>query len=126
MDHGLSDDGPGAIRLLTGAAAGRLRLTRNEDLLRVSGAAEASRVVRIIADTKISIMSIAWIAPLIRSMGPAGIEAVKIGSVSVAPILAIEILSKGSTQRATDDHARNRRSGLSAVAADSTPQQAAD
>ena len=44
-------------------------------------------------------MAVARIAPLILRIGPAGIEAVIVGLVGEAPVVAVEFLRERSTDR---------------------------
>jgi hypothetical protein len=82
----LADDGPGAVGLLAGTAAGGLRLALDIDFLRVFRAVEAVRVVVIVANLELAIMAVARIAPAIGAIGTTGVEAVRIGLVGVAAI----------------------------------------
>src|SRR5512133_1890204 len=71
-----TDNRPGAVGLLAGAAGCGLRAAVDENLLRVIGAAETIRVIIVIRNPEGTILPVALIAPLIAGVGTAGIEAV--------------------------------------------------
>ena len=105
----LVHDRPGPVRLLAGAAAGGLRTAVDEDLLRVVGAAEAVRIVVVVGNAEIAVIVAARIAPLIGRVRPAGVEAVIVGLVGVAAVLAVQVARQRRTDGAADDDAGNRR-----------------
>src|SRR6267154_4240822 len=126
MSYALADDCPTAVRLLAGMATGGLRTALDEDLLRVIRAAEAVRVGVIVADPEIAVMAVVRIAPVIGGIGAAGIEALVIGLVGVAPVAAIHVLGQRRADGATGDHAADSRDSLTAAAGHGIAEQAAD
>src|SRR5258705_11173308 len=122
----LADDRPGAVRLLAGASGRGLRAPIDEDLLRVVRAAEAVRVSVVIADAELAVMAVVRIAPLILAVGPACREALVIGLVGVAPVVAIHALGESRTDGAAGDHAADRGDSLAAPARTRIAGQPAD
>src|SRR6185369_17035929 len=85
-------DCPCPVRLLASTPRRGLRTAVHEDLLGEVGAAEPALIVIIIVYANLPIITAIWIAPLVGDTCPAGIETVVIRLVSVALVLAIEIL----------------------------------
>src|SRR6185437_10490073 len=98
----------------------------DENFLREIGAAEADAIVVIIVDAEFAVIAAARIAPLIRHARAPRIEAVIIGVVGVAAVLAVHVLGQRRAQRAAHHHARDGRAAAPAALAQGIAQQAAD
>src|SRR5436309_1001143 len=113
----LTDDSPGTIGLAAGPAAGFLGAALNEDGLAEVGAAEAVRVIVIVGDAKLAVVLVLCVLPVIGRVRPSGVEAVVVGLVGVAAVLAVHIFGQRRAKCAADNHASNGRPGAPAAIA---------
>src|SRR4029079_15251813 len=90
-----------------------------------AGAAKAIRVVVVTAYAEFTAIVVAGIAPLIAA-GPARIEAVVIGLVGIAAVLAAHVPGQRRAHGAAHDHAGDSGAGAIAATADAVAQQAPD
>src|SRR5262249_38595713 len=87
----LVHNGPCAVGLLTGAPTCGLGPSIDEDLLGEVRAPEPIRVVVVILDQNLAVVTATWITPLVACVRASSVEPVIIALVGVAPVFAIEI-----------------------------------
>src|SRR5258707_15653793 len=97
----LAYDGPTAVRLAAGNTVSVIRPALDIGDLAETGAAEAIGIIVIAADTEFAAIVVAGIAPLIIA-GPPCIEAVVIGLVGIAAVLAVHVSGQRRAHRTAD------------------------